>query len=192
MVESKFYNNKKSDNNNLKKYITNFITKILITIIVLLILLISFKLNIDFKNDFNKYVYNTSLPFTDFKKLYNTYFLGIKEDNNETKEVFTEKIAYTDSSVYEDGVKLTVSDNYLVPAFESGIVVFIGNKDKYGKTVIVQQMNGVDVFYGNVNSDVNMYDYIEKGSLIGECINNKLYLAFQKEGKFVDYKEYIK
>ena len=94
--------------------------------------------------------------------------------------------------MYEDGVKLIVKSNYLVKAIDSGIVVFIGDKDKYGKTVIVQQVNGVDVFYGNVNSSVNMYDYVEKGSLIGEVIDTNLFLAFQKEGNFVDYKEYIK
>ena len=183
MVESKFYKKKEPQhNNNLKKHIRVFITKVLLTIIVTLILLIGFKTNLEFKSNFNKYVYNTSLPFTDFKTLYDKYFLGTKEESN----------VYTDKSMYEDGVKLTVESNYLVKSLDSGIVVFIGDKDKYGKTVIIQQMNGVDVFYGNVTSSVNMYDYVEKGSLIGETIDTNLYLAFQKEGSFVDYKEYIK
>lgn len=193
MVESKFYNKKEPQHNsNIKKLIRVFITKVLLTIIVTLILLIGFKTNLDFKSNFNKYVYNTSLPFTDFKALYDKYFLGTKNNYNDTKEVFNENLVYTNKSMYEDGVKLTVKSNYLVKAIDSGIVVFIGDKDKYGKTVIVQQVNGVDVFYGNVNSSVNMYDYVEKGSLIGEVIDTSLFLAFQKEGNFVDYKEYIK
>ena len=193
MVESKFYKKKEPEHNsNIKKHIRTFITKVLLTIIVTLILLIGFKTNLDFKSNFNKYVYNTSLPFTDFKALYDKYFLGTKNNDNDTKEVFNENLVYTDKSMYEDGVKLTVKSNYLVKAIDSGIVVFIGDKDKYGKTVIVQQVNGVDVFYGNVNSSVKMYDYVEKGSLIGEVIDTNLYLAFQKEGNFVDYKEYIK
>ena len=191
MVESKFYKKKQVEpNNKLKKHIRIFVTKILITTIVTLILLIGFKMNLDFKNNFNKYVYNTSLPFTDFKELYDKYFLG-NNDKNETKEVFNEELVYSDKNVYEDGVKLTVESNYLVKALDSGIVVFIGDKDKYGKTVIVQQMNGVDVFYGNVLANVNIYDYVEQGSLIGETIDTNLYLAFQKEGNFVDYKEYL-
>lgn len=193
MVESKFYNKKEPQHNsNIKKLIRVFITKVLLTIIVTLILLIGFKTNLDFKSNFNKYVYNTSLPFTDFKALYDKYFLGTKDNYNDTKEVFNENLVYTDKSMYEDGVKLIVKSNYLVKAIDSGIVVFIGDKDKYGKTVIVQQVNGVDAFYGNVNSSVNMYDYVEKGSLIGEVIDTNLFLAFQKEGNFVDYKEYIK
>ena len=192
MVESKFYqkNTVSNNSNNFKKIIRKVITKVLLTIIVTLILLISFKTNSDFKALFNKYVYNTSLPFTDFKELYDTYFLGKEE--SKSNEVFEEKLSYSDDSLYEDGVKLTVSKNYLVPALDSGIVVFIGDKDKYGKTVIVQQVNGVDVFYGNINTNVNMYDYIEKGSLIGKSIDTTLYLAFQKEGKFANYKEYLK
>lgn len=192
MVESKFYKkkNQSNDSSNFKKYIKKITTKVLLTIIVTLILLIGFKTNTDFKAMFNKYVYNTSLPFIDFKELYDKYFLG-KEDN-ETTQTFVEKLTYSDQSLYEDGVKLTVSNNYLVPAIDSGIVVFIGDKDKYGKTVIVQQMNGVDVFYGNINSNVNMYDYIEKGSLIGESLDDTIYLAFQKEGNFVSYKDYLK
>ena len=192
MVESKFYKKKQPQTSKpLKKHLKIFITKLLLTVIVTLILLIGFKTNLDFKSNFNKYVYNTSLPFTDFKTIYDKYFLGTNS-SKDTKEVFNEELVYTDKSMYEDGVKLTVESNYLVKAIDSGIVVFIGDKDKYGKTVIVQQVNGVDVFYGNVTSSVNMYDYIEKGSLIGETIDTNLYLAFQKEGKFVDYKEYIK
>ena len=197
MIESKFYNKKKNTSsvpsNILKNKIRTFITKCLITIIITLILLIIFKMSGDFKASFNKYVYNTSLPFTDFKDLYDDFFKGTKTSNKENNsiDVFTEKLSYSNASLHKDGVELTVSDNYLVPALESGIVVFIGEKDDYGKTVIVQQMNGIDVFYGNISSNVNIYDYVEKGSLIGESIDDKLYLVFQKEGKSVDYKEYL-
>ncbi len=47
--------------------------------------------------------------------------------------------------------------------FESGIVVYIGEKENYKQTVIVQQMNGVDVWYGNIKqANVKLYDYVEK------------------------------
>ena len=36
-----------------------------------------------------------------------------------------------------------------------------------------------------------MYDYLEKGSYIGEANGDTIYLLFQKDGKFLDYKEYI-
>ena len=105
---------------------------------------------------------------------------------------FSEKLKYDKASIYKDGVKLTVSKNYMVPYLESGIVVFIGEKEGYGNTVIVEQVNGIAVWYCDVNSsNVKMYDYVEKGNLLGEVNTNKLYLVFQKEDKYLDYTKYI-
>ena len=36
-----------------------------------------------------------------------------------------------------------------------------------------------------------MYDYVSKGSFIGEVNGDNLYLVFQKDGKFLDYKKYV-
>ena len=106
--------------------------------------------------------------------------------------VFNEKLTYKEQSLYKDGVKLTVEDNYLVPIIESGIVVFMGEKEEYGQTVIVQQVNGIDVWYSNVDtSNISLYQYLTKGNLLGEAKSNYIYMVFQKDGKFLDYKEYI-
>ena len=75
----------------------------------------------------------------------------------------------------------------MVPCLESGIVVYIGNKDDYGQTVIIEQENGIDVFYSNISNDnIKLYDYIEKGEYVGQTKTNKLYLVFQKNGTVLD------
>ena len=72
------------------------------------------------------------------------------------------------------------------------IVVFIGEKEHYGNTIIVQQIDGIDTWYGNVYiGDIKIYDYVQKGNLLGEVLDDKLYLVFQKEGKYLNYKDYI-
>lgn len=72
------------------------------------------------------------------------------------------------------------------------MIVFIGDKENYGKTIIVEDLDGVYNWYGNIdNSSLKLYDYVEKGSLIGEA-SLKLYLVFSKGDKFLDYEEYIK
>ena len=92
---------------------------------------------------------------------------------------------------YFDGCELNVDNNYLVPVQESGIVVFVGNKDNYGYTIIIEQVNGIDLWYVGVkNSSLKLYEYVEKGSLLGEA-DKELYLFAQKDGKFVSYKEYL-
>ena len=193
MVESKFYKDNKSSksNNNLFK---NIVLRILITIIVTLILLIGFKMNNNFKKTFYHYVYEENFPFSVVKNFLQEKFgTSLTFDKIVTdEEVFNEKLSYKDKSLYHDGVKLTVSSEYMIPSLESGIVVYIGEKENYKQVVIVQQMNGVDVWYGNIKqANVKLYDYVEKGSLIGQVDNKTLYLVFQKEGKFVDYQSYL-
>ena len=190
MIESKFYKENKTSNNFFKK----IILRILVTTIIALILLISFKINSSFKKTFYHYVYEENFPFSVVKNfLQDKFGTSLTFDNLVTEEeVFNEKLSYKDKSLYHDGVKLTVSSEYMIPSFESGIVVYIGQKENYKQVVIVQQMNGVDVWYGNIKqANVKLYDYVEKGSLIGQADNKTLYLVFQKEGKFIDYQNYL-
>lgn len=191
MVESKFYKDNKSSKSKLFK---NIVLRVLITIIVTLILLIGFKMNNNFKKTFYHYVYEEHFPFSIVKNFLQEKFgTSLTFDKIVTdEEVFNEKLSYKDKSLYHDGVKLTVSGEYMIPSLESGIVVYIGEKENYKQVVIVQQMNGVDVWYGNIKqANVKLYDYVEKGALIGQVSDKTLYLVFQKEGKFIDYQNYL-
>lgn len=193
MVESKFYKDNKSSKSK-NNFFKNIVLRVLITIMVTLILLIGFKMNNNFKKTFYHYVYEENFPFSVVKDFLQEKFgTSLTFDKIVTdEEVFNEKLSYKDKSLYHDGVKLTVSSEYMIPSLESGIVVYIGEKENYKQVVIVQQMNGVDVWYGNIKqANVKLYDYVEKGSLIGQVDNKTLYLVFQKEGKFVDYQNYL-
>ena len=191
------YRNKKTVKKKLvlKKGIRSFINRLLIVTIIFLSCLILIKSNNSFKNILIKYVYEDSFKFTKLKAIYEKYFgkiLSIDKVAPKEEAVFNEKLEYTKANVYNDGAVLTVSDNYMVPTLESGIVVFIGEKEGYGSTVIIEQVDGIDVWYSNIKANnIKMYDYIEKGSLIGEVKGKKLYIVFQKDGAFLDYKKYI-
>ena len=191
------YRNKKTVKKKLvlKKGIRSFINRLLIVTIIFLSCLILIKSNNSFKNILIKYVYEDSFKFTKLKAIYEKYFgkiLSIDKVAPKEEAVFNEKLEYSKANVYNDGAVLTVSDNYMVPTLESGIVVFIGEKEGYGSTVIIEQVDGIDVWYSNINANnIKMYDYIEKGSLIGEVKGKKLYMVFQKDGAFLDYKKYI-
>lgn len=193
-LNSKFYN-KKNDNKKTNKKVYLFATKVLICLIIFISLLIVIKIKPELKDKIYEVVYENNFSFSYVNNMYKKYFGNILPFENiapTEEKVFDEKLEYEESSLYKDGVLLNVNTNYLVPVIESGIVVFIGDKENYGKTIIIQQINGIDVWYGNVSiGDIKMYDYVEKGSLLGEVLDNKLYLVFQKEGKFLDYKDYI-
>ncbi len=179
----------------LKKQIRNFINKVLIVIALFLTCLICLKSKPSFKNQLIHYVYEDNFEFTKLKSVYEKYFgkiLSIDQLAPKEEAVFNEKLQYKKTNVYKDGVMLTVDEGYMIPTLESGIVVFMGEKEGYGTTVIVEQVDGIDVWYSNIQSnDIKMYDYLEKGSLIGEVKGDKLYMVFQKEGAYLNYKEYL-
>ncbi len=171
-----------------------YITKILITIIITLVILILMKSNSGFKNSFYEKVYNTSFSFAKVNKLYEKYVgsFPVLDKYNEAQPVFKETLTYKNKSKYKDGVKLEVESNYLVPISESGVVVFVGEKDGYGKSVIIQRIDGIDELYGNIDTvNVELYDYVKKGTLLGNC-NDYLYLVYKKDGKVLNYEEVFK
>ncbi len=195
---SKFYNKKNNVNNKKSKrhkFLYHIVTKILICLIIFVVMLIVLKNNPKLKDKVYNVVYDNHFSFAYINNLYEKYFGKILPFDNvlpNEEEVFNEKLVYNEASLFKDGVSLSVSKNYLVPVLESGIVVFIGEKENYGNTVIVQQIDGVDTWYGNVNiGDIQLYDYIKKGDLLGEVKDDILYLVFQKEGKYLNYKDFI-
>ncbi len=191
------YRNKKKYQKKLvlKQSFRNFISRCLIVIILVLGCLIAIKSHPSFKTKIIKYVYEDNINFTKFKNIYDKYFgkiLSVDKVVPTEEKVFNEQLSYQKANIYKDGVELKVDNNYLVPNLESGIVVFMGNKEEYGNTIIIEQINGIDVWYSNIKTtDIKLYDYIEKGKLIGEAVDQKIYMVFQKDGKNLDYKDYI-
>lgn len=158
---------------------------------IILFLLISVFVNYSNKNllVFKKYAYDQNLKFTKITKLYNKYFGKVLKEVKDTPASDT-RITYTGVSSYKDGAKL--SEVGAIYPYKSGIVVFIGDKEEYGKTIIIQGMDGVDYWYSNV-SDVNvkLYDYVSSSTIIANTKDNVLYVVFMRDGKSLDYEEYI-
>lgn len=171
-----------------KKYIKSLFTRILVSIILFLLISIFVNSSSDNLLFFKDNVYDKNIKFNKINSLYNKYFGKVlpKEEvipvsnNNE----------YSNFNTYKDGA--VISDVNVVYPFKSGIVVYIGDKDDYGKTIIIQGMDGIDYWYSNVeNINVKLYDYIDSDTIIASPIDNKLYVLFSRDGKFLNYEEYI-
>jgi len=187
--------NNKKENNVMKKYVNNLVIRCLLVVVILLTLSIVYKNDNDLKDKISSYFFEESISFTKINKLYEKYLGGIlplkKTDNSTVTEVFDEKLSYSSTSLYYDGIKMSVADSYLVPSLEEGMVVFVGEKENYGKTIIVENLDGIDYWYGNIsNTSLKLYDYVEKGTLIGE-VQSDLYMVFSRDGKYLNYEEYI-
>lgn len=177
------------------KYLKGLISRTLITIIFVLGSIIYTNINSDNKKLYKKYVLENSLSFTKINNLYNDLFGEIdflKKPNDNSTPVFN-NISYSSIENYKNGVKLNVSTNETISVITSGIVVYIGEKDELGNTIIIQGNDGVDIWYSNItDTDIKVYDYIEKGTILGTSNSNELYLTILKEGKYLNYEEYIK
>ena len=195
----KYRNKMKRKNNRDKKenkFFSCFLTKTLLVIIITLGILIVLKNNSSLKTKFYKYVYDTHFSFATVNKLYEDTFgspIPFKDLlNQKTSPVFNEKLYYNTANKYYDGVMLGVEKNLLVPVLESGMVIFVGEKDNYGSTVIIEQVDGIECWYGNVtNLNVKMYDYIEKNTIIGSTLGNYFYLTINKDNEYYNYEDFI-
>ena len=170
-----------------------FIIKLLILIIIFIFTLIVIKYNPNNKEWIKDKLLTNNISFKKIENIYSKYFGSIIpfDLTNDSTMVFNEKIEYKSINKYKDGIVLEVNNNYLVPSLIDGIVVFIGDKDEYKNTLIVEGED-VTIWYSNINSNLSLYDGVRKYEYLGEALDNKLILVFKKDGKVVDYNEYIK
>ena len=122
---------------------------------------------------------------------YHDTFGNILPTVTEPKE---EMVANTDVSSkekYLDGYKVAVSKGTPIKSLAGGLFVYMGEKEGYGNTYIIQGVDGVDIWYGGVtDTNLKLYDYIDAGTILGVSSEDVYYLAFQKNGEFLSYEDY--
>lgn len=175
------------------KYAKNLISRVLITVIFVLGSIIFTNVSDDNKALYQKYVLEDSLEFTKINELYQSIFGDVditKKDNPDSEVVFGD-VTYTNIEPFKNGVKLTVDMNEAISVIASGIVVFIGEKEDLGNTIIIQGNDGVDIWYSNITeNDIKVYDYVEAGNILGSSNSENIYITINKDGEFINYEEY--
>ena len=188
-LEKLGFNKNKEKNNKVIK----FINKTLMAIFLGLVFLIVMEYSPKFKNYMQTEVLNNNISFGFLGKLYDKYFGEVLPNNNDNVvKVFNEKLTYQAKEKYNNGYKLTVNKNYLVPVIESGVVVFIGDDEIIGKKIVIEGENGSTITYGNIkNTDIKLYEYINKGKYLGEVEDETLYIEVLKNGEYLDIETYL-
>lgn len=178
------YKNKKDSkaNNIFKKILSKLFTIVIFTMIVITLSNTSPK----FKSFIVDKVLNSTIDFSFANKLSNKVTNVFKTSNNTLPVVKEEN---NRKERYKDGIKYIVNKGASVNIKDSGIVTYIGNKDGYNNTVIIQQSNGYYAWYGNIKEEVKLYDYIESGSKIGSSLTNEYYYVLLKDNKPVNLNE---
>lgn len=176
-----------------KKYIKDFITRCLLCIILFLVISIICNFSDENLLWFKNNIYSNNINFSFFNNVYNKYISKYLPFNvYEEKIVLSEGLVYESKKEFLNGVSLNVGDNYNMYSLCGGIVVYIGEKEGLGETVIIQGTDGVDYWYSNLeNLSVNLYDYIEKDTLVGVSKSDEIFLTFVKNGEYINYEEFI-
>ena len=169
----------------LKKSIKKGIKKLMFVIIIGLSTMIVMKSHPSTKDWIQKHIYEDSLPFLKMRNLYEKYMSILPKE--ETQPVWSENSFYQKEEKTDTGLKLTVKENSSIPSIESGILVF-----KDDQKAIIEQVDGVSAIYNNIKiKDYKLYDYLEKGDILGESSASELTIDFQKNGEYFDYQKNI-
>ncbi|MGP4080554.1 peptidoglycan DD-metalloendopeptidase family protein [Pseudalkalibacillus sp. R45] len=93
------------------------------------------------------------------------------------------------------GILLETGNETDVSAIKEGFVIFVGEKDKLGKTVVVQHFDGSESWYGKldkIDDGIKLYNYIDLGTTLGKVTMEEgseagmFYFAIKDNGGFVD------
>lgn len=178
-----------------KSILFSFFIKTLIVIALFLGSMIYIKSSNSNKIKFKNVVYKTTLSFAKIYNVYNKYLgdvIPFKNNTNKTVKVMEiSNIEYSNIIKEKKGFLLSVNSNN-IPAIKSGIVIEKKKSENYNTIIKIQDKDGINITYGCIgNLSVSLYDYVKKGDVIGNTTNNKLYLIFEKDGKYLSYEEFL-
>lgn len=193
LIKEYLDNSKDKGSNKVKALSKRIVSKLLLSIIFLLVSIILINKNNNVKEFYQKNIYTNSWSFTKFNSLYNKYFGSLVKDYQvpDTSSVFNEALSYSHIEDYLNGSILSVSNNYMVPVIESGIIVYLGDKDALKNTCIVQGVDGVDIWYSNIDiSKLTLMDYVNKGEFLSTTLSDRLYLTLERGNEYIKYEDY--
>ena len=183
---------RKYKSNKDDKKVSKIFSKILLSIIFILISCIYIHLDKNNLAKYQKFVFTDNLTFAKINDAYHKFFGSLFPSvvNNEESIVANNEVSLNEITEYQDGYKIKSSSP--ISVLESGIIVYLDEKEGYGKTAIIQGINGYDIWYGNLTDEsVKLYDYVEKGSILGNCLDGFYYNVFYKDGNKISYEEYF-
>lgn len=174
--------------------ISKIFTKILLSVIFILVSTIYIKLDPENLNYFKKHLFESNLTFTKMNNWYHDTFGNILPTVKEPQDTLVSSNLNSSAKKekYLDGYKIESSAMNPISSIASGILVYMGEKEGYGNTLIIQGVDGVDIWYGGLtDTNLKLYDYIDANTILGNTKENFYYLLFQKSGEYLTYEDYF-
>ena len=172
------YRNKKSSDKHSLKIIKTILNKLFTIVIFSMIVIILCNYSSKFKSFLIDEVLNKTMDFSKVNNIVDKFKGDLKKE-----EVIPTMKNESICEKYKDGIKCLNSGNVVLK--DGGIVTYIGEKEGYNNTVIVQQSDGYYAWYGNIKESVKLYDYIESGEVIGTS-DKEYYYVLLKDDKPIE------
>ncbi|MCA0969940.1 M23 family metallopeptidase [Halobacillus litoralis] len=91
------------------------------------------------------------------------------------------------------GIRMAVEAGSPVQAVKSGTVVFVGNVEETGKTVVVQHEDGSKSTYGFLTEvQVHLYENIPAQTVLGDAQASEVFFGIEKNDQYIDPAKVIK
>lgn len=134
-------------------------------------------------------------PFTSFQQTYEQVFgsaipfLYPKKENEQNVSHLIGDEPFLVGTVIrkeQEGFWIELVNDHPLASTENGFILFVGYFQPFGKTVVIQQENGREMWLGHFEEiNVSMYSFIHKGDTIGKVKDTLLYVAFKEEGQWI-------
>lgn len=118
---------------------------------------------------------------------------NVQKDNGQHYALLASGKILEDFEESGQRVIIETSKDAAVEAMGEGMVRFVGEKEGFGKTVVIQHADKSESWYGNLGEiSVSLYDFIEKGKKVGTVSNGdsgekgSFYFAIKKDENFID------
>ena len=173
----------------LKKSVKRNINQFLLVVVLFLIGMIGVRIHPEWKEVLQTQIYEKSISFAKGREFYRKYFGSVFptfEEKSEYQAVLGQNVIGKDYSVEDGFLHLNLSSGNSVSCFENGVIVYL-DSDK----LLVEQVDGVvATYYGIEVSNYKLYDYIDKGDILGNA-KGEVSVSFEKNGEKVDYQKYL-
>jgi stage IV sporulation protein FA len=85
------------------------------------------------------------------------------------------------------GIKVSTTAGSELKAIDEGWVIFVGDKEGLGQTIMIEHADKTVSLYGSVNqAKVKLQDWVQPGQVIGIADGESLFFSLQKNKEFID------
>lgn len=172
----------------MKKYIYNLFLRMFIAFSIFIIICLLYN-NDKTYTYIDNIIFNSSVDFS-YVRSKTKFLLG--KITGKSTYVLSEKLEYKKVEKYNNSFKFITDPNYVIKSTKAGTVIYIGELELLGNSISIEIDSGEILTFSNLdNINVNIYDYINEGTILGSVKEDYFYLTIEKDNQYLEYEDYI-